>query len=87
MSLRQSSHDQHDDPPDDEAYARYVAELSERLRHVCGNLSDAEFAALVNDVARMRLRFEVLEDLPGGLRPLRHRDESSTARPVDREPE
>lgn len=87
MSLGHPSHEQQDDPPDDEAYARYVAELSERLRHVCDNLSESEFAALVNDIARMRLRFEVLEDLPGGLRPLRYGDESSTARPGDRKPE
>ena len=87
MPVELPSHHEHSDPPDDEAYARYVAELSERLRHVCDNLSEAEFAALVDDIARMRLRFEVLEDLPGALRPLRHPGESTTANRVDRESE
>ena len=76
-----------DQPPDDDGYARYVAELSERLRGVCGDLSDAAFMDLVHDIARMRLRFEVLEDLPNGLRPLRGPREPSSLLPADPESE
>lgn len=72
-----------DEPPDNEAYTRYVAELSERLRHVCGDLAEPAFTKLVQDIARMRLRFEVLEDLPNGLRPLRDPRERSTSLPSD----
>ena len=48
-----------------------AADIAARLRSVCSTLSDQEFNDLVADIARMKIRLEVLEDLPGGLRPLR----------------
>jgi hypothetical protein len=44
-----------------------VAEVAMRLRHVCADLDDEKFAALVLDIARMKVRFagkELLLGLP-----------------------
>ena len=38
-----------------------VAEISARIRPVCGHLSDEEFAGFVLDMARVHLRFRELE--------------------------
>lgn len=54
-----------------EARVRQLAvDIAARLRSVCANLAVEEFNALVMDIARMTARFEKLEELPGGLRPL-----------------
>ena len=39
----------------------FVADLSTRLRHVCGHLSDDDFAHLVLAMAEMKLRFAAIE--------------------------
>ena len=57
-----------DDPPQ-----QLAADIAARLRGVCSDLTDEQFSELVTDIARMKLRFEALEDLPGGLTPLRER--------------
>ena len=36
-----------------------TADVSARLRRVCGHLSDEEFSALVLDVARVRIRYDI----------------------------
>jgi len=38
-----------------------VGDISARLARACGHLGDDEFAVLVLDVARMRIRFERIE--------------------------
>ena len=55
----------------DERVQQLAADIAARLRGVCDGLTDEQFSELVMDIARMKLHFEVLEDLPGGLRPLR----------------
>ena len=64
------------DPQSPEPYrnhrmAHYMTDLAARLRAVCAHLSEEEFAALVYDIAVMRQRLEVLDDLPGGQTPIR----------------
>lgn len=39
----------------------YAAELTVRLRRVCQHLSDEEFARLVADMAKTKLRFAAIE--------------------------
>lgn len=38
-----------------------VGDINDRLRRACGHLGDDEFAAVVFDVARMRIRFDRLD--------------------------
>ena len=65
-------------PDSHEQYVQQLAaSIAARLRGVCSHLSDAEFAELVMDIARMKVRFEELDKLPGGLRPLREESEST----------
>lgn len=45
----------------DKAAEALVADLQARLRPACSHLTDAEFAALVLDVARMKLRFAAID--------------------------
>jgi hypothetical protein len=71
MSSQDAVRDEADEPPDTDPFDAYVTEIAARLRRVCDTLPDDEFNALVQDIARMRMRLEVLEDLPDGLRPLR----------------
>lgn len=58
------------DPEHDERLQQLAADIAARLRSVCSSLTDEQFSELVMDIARMKIRFEVLEDLPGGLSPL-----------------
>lgn len=46
--------------PDVEAreLQRLTADISARIRRVCAHMPDDEFAALVMDIARVRLRYE-----------------------------
>ena len=62
------------DPDNDERMQQLAADIAARLRGVCSSLTDKQFSELVMDIARMKLRFEVLEDLPGGMSPLRPND-------------
>ena len=50
----------------DERMQQLAADIAARLRGVCSALTDEQFSELVMDISRMKLRFEVLEDLPGG---------------------
>lgn len=45
----------------DTAAEALVADLEARLRPACSHLTDAEFASLVLDVARMKLRFAAID--------------------------
>lgn len=60
-----------------EATEQLKAALVERLQRVRGNMSDSEFAALVDDIAHMAARLEEIDaralarrtPLPGTLKP------------------
>jgi hypothetical protein len=45
--------------PDPARAEQLKAELSGRLRSVCAHLADDEFAALVDDIADVKLRYEL----------------------------
>ena len=45
-----------------EAAEALVPDLEARLRPACSHLTNADFAALVLDVARMKLRFAAIEE-------------------------
>ena len=45
--------------PDPARAEQLKAEISSRLRGVCAHLSDDEFAALVDDIADVKLRYEM----------------------------
>ena len=49
----------------DDAVQRLTADISARLRAVCGHLSDEDFAELVLDIARVRIRYDPL--FPGSV--------------------
>ena len=63
----------HGAPNADDRAHTLVRGIGERLRGVCGHLGDDEFAALVLDVARMKVKFTAIEDgwahRPGGAMP------------------
>jgi len=40
------------------------ADISRRLRHVCAHLTDDQFAALVDDIAQVTLRYETPGQTP-----------------------
>ena len=45
-----------------EAAEALIADLARRLQPACSHLGDADFAALVLDVARMRVRLAKIDD-------------------------
>ncbi|HTK53938.1 MAG TPA: hypothetical protein VL308_18730 [Gemmatimonadaceae bacterium] len=45
-----------------EAAEALVADLARRLQRACSHLGDADFAALVLDIARMRVRLAKIDD-------------------------
>lgn len=47
--------------PTDPRIARFADDLRERLRHVCGDWEEVEFEALVQQIARMKLRWADLD--------------------------
>ena len=51
---------------------RLIADIAARLRGVCAQLPEAEFSALVLDIARVRMRYEPRVT---PLRPERRRDD------------
>jgi hypothetical protein len=55
----------------EELLAHYLEDISARLRDACAHLTEDEFDALVEEIARMRLRFDEIEAKPGAFNPLR----------------
>jgi len=50
--------------PDAARVEQLKAEISARLRGVCAQLSNEEFAALVDDIADVNLRYQLRAELP-----------------------
>lgn len=48
------------------------AELAQRLQRVCKHMSDDQFARLIDDIVRMRVRFERIDSDPRGHEALRY---------------
>ena len=60
-----------------------IAEIAARLRHVCEQLSDAEFSRLVADIADMRLRFAAIDAGYGRARAQADKPPADIAKPTE----
>ena len=49
----------------EERLAALIADVAARLRPACAHMSDAEFSAMVRDIALMKFRFAEIERRPG----------------------
>ena len=49
----------------EERLAALIADVAARLRPACAHMSDAEFSAMVRDIALMKFRFAEIDGRPG----------------------